>query len=226
MFSRLEYVWYSWDYKKHFDVKSPDWDIEKNLQPGSLATFIRRNPALEENLLLPDREVVSGTVGIPLNGRFNGDGSRRYRAVAKVETVHETVPFCDPWRAEQRCIIPVHAFWKSDVLPNLESRYRKVFMKDDSPMGIAGIWCSSIDAETDEEVLYFAMLSISGEGHPLVGRFHNGIRELRMPLILPTHRYESWLETSSGSVSELVTDCARLRLGVYPKFNRPKDQYL
>lgn len=224
MIERLIYVCESWDYRNYFEVASPDWEIDSFLSPGAQATFIRRNPTLDVNEWAPDRQVLSGTFGFPLK-RLNADGSPVCRPLARIESVQNIAPFCKAWHLGQRCIIPVHGYFRIDTCPVKGKKFRRVSKTSLEPMGIAGIWCSITAESEGDETFFFAMLTVNADHHPIIRQFRDEYAEKRMPLILSPEHYEAWLERKI-QMPALLNESASVGLTAYPAFHRPRNQYL
>lgn len=90
--------------------------------------------------------------------------------------------------------------------PNYESgkpvRWAVEISGDD--MGIAGIWADHPTFKSDdgEPLLSFAMLTVSGEGHPVFQRLHGPEDEKRMVVILEPADYTRWLDCPPAEATE------------------------
>jgi putative SOS response-associated peptidase YedK len=116
-------------------------------------------------------------------------GRRTYNA--RSETVAKLASFRDAWKRGQRCIVPAEGIFE----PNYESgravRWR-IQQPGEVPMGVAGIW-KNWTAPDGRKLVTFAMLTVTGAGHPVYQRMHKPGDEKRMVCILAPADYEAWL---------------------------------
>jgi putative SOS response-associated peptidase YedK len=87
----------------------------------------------------------------------------------------------------RRCILPVDGFdeWKAIKEQKAKQPYA-IAMKDGRPFGIGGLWENWRDPTSGEWIRTFAV--ITTDANELVAEIHN-----RMPLILASSDYNSWL---------------------------------
>ncbi|PJZ23961.1 DUF159 family protein [Leptospira hartskeerlii] len=106
---------------------------------------------------------------------------------AKSETIFELKSFKSKIY-NQRCIIPVDAFYESKGPSGNKQPY--VFrLKDKQPFGFAGVFSKWLNPDIGSEIVTFAI--ITTEANELVAKYHE---KKRMPVILPPESYESWLD--------------------------------
>ena len=131
----------------------------------------------------------------------------RLRALKLLEARNETVStakaFHDAWMANQRCIIPMQAFYEDDLRTGkpISTRIARV---DGNPMGVAGVWASWKDPETGEELLSYAILTINANSHQLMRRYGQPGSEKRMPAILGEGTYDAWLSARQDKAREFM----------------------
>ena len=119
-------------------------------------------------------------------------GRKTYNA--RSETVHELASFRNAWKRGQRCIIPAEEIYEPCWETGKAVRW-SIHDKDRLPMGIAGIYNTWRDFEGKEHHS-FAMLTVSGAGHPIFQRMHRPEDEKRMVLILSPSDFDDWLTCS------------------------------
>ena len=122
---------------------------------------------------------------------------------ARNETVSTSQAFRDAWLAGQRCIIPMQAFYEDDLRAGkaISTRIARV---DGQPMGAAGVWNSWKDAETGEEIISYALLTINANSHALMRRYGQPDAEKRMPAILGEGAYDAWLTARQDKAREFM----------------------
>ncbi|MBT0569602.1 SOS response-associated peptidase [Curvibacter sp. CHRR-16] len=116
----------------------------------------------------------------------------RHTYNARAETVHTKPSFRDAVRKQQRCIIPVQAFFEPDwrtgnALP------ARIAARDHSVLGVAGLW-SEWKSPRGEVLHSYAMLTVNADQHLLMNQFHKATDEKRMPVILDPYDYVDWLQ--------------------------------
>ena len=104
---------------------------------------------------------------------------------ARSESVATTPAFRDSFR-RKRCILPATGFFEwepkdSGRLPHY------ITLTGGRPMAFAGIWASWKDPETDEWMRSCSILTTSA--NDAISEIH-----ARMPVILPTERWDMWLD--------------------------------
>ena len=164
--------------------------------PTGLAPFIRRAGDAS------GRACVGGHFGLlPHFAKELAYGRRTYNA--RSETVDRLASFKKAWSNGQRCIVPVECIYEPCYETGKAVRWR-IQQPADVPFGIGGIWCAHpwMKDQTGEPVLSFAMLTVSGEGHPVFERMHRPNVEKRMVLVIDPAEYERWLQCP---IAEAVT---------------------
>lgn len=153
----------------------------------------------------------------------------RLRAIklldARNETASTAQAFRDAWLNNQRCIIPVMAFFEDDHRSGkpVPTRISRV---DGKPMGLAGLWARWQGPE-GEDILSFAVLNINANTHGLLHRYPPPGSERRMPAVLNEGAYDAWLSVRQDKAREFMRQYAANWLTANPVENKkdkiPKD---
>lgn len=180
--------------RKFFGVAPPSEATRVDMWPGDLGTFIRRHPHSDAgDDAVPSLEALHGLFG--LVPHWSSDAKiARHTYNARSETVSEKPSFRDAFRQNQRCIIPLEAFFEPDWRSGKAVAARIESVTGD-PLGIAGLW-SSWKSPQGEPLHSYTMLTINADAHGLMNQFHKPTDEKRMVVILPADRYQDWLEPS------------------------------
>ena len=126
------------------------------------------------------------------------DASIGFRTINGMsETAADKPAFRDAMR-QRRCLIPADAFYEWQRLGAKEKQPYSFGMIDDSVFAFAGLWERWRDP-AGESVETCTILTTKPNG--LVAGVHD-----RMPVILKTDDYESWLDPGVTNVT-LVADC-------------------
>jgi len=179
-------------YWRHFGVEPPVDLIRLDMWPGYVGAFIRRHPHADVgDEAAPEREALAGMFGlVPHWSQDTNISKHTYNA--RSETVAEKPSFRDAWRKGQHCIIPAEAFFEPDWRSG-KAVPTRIFRADGEPLGIAGLW-SVWKSPQGEWMHIYTMLTINADEHPLMRLFHKPTDEKRMVAILPSERYQDWLE--------------------------------
>ena len=153
----------------------------------------------------------------------------RLRAIkllhARNETASTAQAFRDAWLNNQRCIIPVMAFFEDDHRSGkpVSTRISRI---DGKPMGLAALWARWQGPE-GEDILSFAVLNISANTHGLLHRYQPPGNERRMPAVLSEGAYDAWLTVRQDKAREFMRQYAANWLTANPVENKkdkiPKD---
>lgn len=110
---------------------------------------------------------------------------------ARGESIFEKASFKNAAKYK-RCIIYLDAFYEYLHL-NKQTYPFRIFMKDGSPMAVAGLWEEYTDKSTNE--IYKTFSIVTTEANELMKKIHNNpkIDGPRMPLILPKEKQNDWL---------------------------------
>jgi len=160
--------------------------------PGYMGAFIRRHPHADVgDEAVPPREALAGMFGlVPHWSQDTKISKHTYNA--RSETVAVKPSFRDAWRKSQHCIIPAEAFFEPDWRSG-KAVPTRIAKADGEPLGIAGLW-SVWKSPKGEWMHSYTMLTINADEHPLMRLFHKPTDEKRMVAILPSQRYQDWLE--------------------------------
>lgn len=181
-----------------FGVERPPGEIPLEFTPEAwptgLAPFIRRaEPG--------GRALAAGHFGLlPHFAKEIAYGRRTYNA--RSETVHELVSFKRAWARGQRCIVPTEAIYEPCWESGKAVRWC-IQQPGDVPLGIGGIWTEHpwLTAPDGAPLLSFAMLTVSGAGHPVFQRMHRPTDEKRMVLIIDPAEYDRWLQCTPAEAA-------------------------
>ena len=153
----------------------------------------------------------------------------RLRAIkllhARNETASTAQAFRDAWLNNQRCIIPIMAFFEDDYRSGkpVSTRISRI---DGKPMGLAGLWARWQGPE-GEDILSFAALNINANSHGLLHRYQPPGNERRMPSILNEGAYDAWLSVRQDKAREFMRQYPANWLTANPVENKkdkiPKD---
>jgi putative SOS response-associated peptidase YedK len=178
-------------YMRHFGVEPPD-DLGKvDLWPGYSGSFIRRHPHADVgDEAVPQREALAGLFGLVPHWSIDTKITR-HTYNARSETAAAKPSFREAWKRAQHCIIPAEAFYEPDWRTGKPIPTR-IARADGEPMGIAGLW-SWWKSPKGEVVHSYTMLTIKADDHPLLRLFYKPTDEKRMVVILPSERYQQWL---------------------------------
>lgn len=189
-------------YLRHFGVEPPADPGKHDLWPGYLGAFIRRHPNFDlGDEAVPPREAMTGLFG--LVPHWSQDTKiARHTFNARSETVAEKPSFRDAWKRAQHCIIPAEALFEPDWRSG-KSVPTRIVRADGEPLGIAGLW-SVWKSPKGEWVHSYTMLTVNADNHPLMRKFHKPTDEKRMVVILPTDRYEEWLQAPAEHSLEFI----------------------
>ncbi len=121
---------------------------------------------------------------------------------AIAETASTSKNFRDAWLQNQRCIVPMQAFWVDDwrsgkALPTRISRV------DGKPMAVAGLWASWSGPE-GAPLLSFTLLTVNANNHALMRRYRPAGNDVNMPVILNEGAVDAWLTVRIEKAKEFM----------------------
>ena len=189
-------------YFRYFGVEPPADPGRHDLWPGYLGAFIRRHPNADvgDEAVAP-REAVAGLFG--LVPHWSQDTKiARHTFNARSETVAEKPSCREAWKRAQHCIVPADSIFEPDWRSG-KSVATRIVRADGEPLGIAGLW-SSWRSPKGEMLLSYTMLTVNADDHPLMRMFHKPTDEKRMVVILPTDRYQDWLQAPAEHSMEFL----------------------
>jgi putative SOS response-associated peptidase YedK len=140
---------------------------------------------------VPEREALAGTFGL-LPHWATDTKIARNTYNARSETVAEKPSFREAWKRAHNCIIPAETFFEPDWR-SVKAIPTRIANTSGEPLGIAGLWSAWKDPQ-GHTLHSFTMLTINADHHPLMNRFHKPADEKRMIVILPSERYDDWLQ--------------------------------
>ncbi len=133
------------------------------------------------------------------------DGRLRAVKLAQVKSdlASTGTAFRDAWLNNQRCIVPMMAFFTNDHRGGkpLPTRIARV---DGLPMGAAGVWARWRDPEDGSELFSFAIITINATAHGLMNRYGPPGGEKTMPAILNEGAYDAWLGARAAQAKEFL----------------------
>lgn len=178
-------------YRRFFGVDPAPLPGRYDVWPGYQGTFIRAHPNADTaDDAVPWAETVNGLFGlVPHWATDTKITKSTYNA--RTETVAQKPSFRDAVQRNQRCIVPVDAFFEPDWRSGTAVATR-IASSDGAPLGIAGLW-SSWRSPTGDWLHSYTMLTINAQAHTLMNQFHKPADEKRMVVILPPERYQDWL---------------------------------
>jgi len=207
-------------YLKVFGVEPPPQDGKLDMWPGYLGAFIRKHPhANVGDEAVPKAEAANGLFGlVPHWATDTKITKSTYNC--RSESASQKPSFRDAFKRNQRCIIPVDAFYEPDWRSGraVATRIEHV---DGEPIGIAGLWSSWKDPKNGW-VHSFTMLTINADAHPLMKQFHKPTDEKRMVAILQARSYRDWID-GSGSIADFMQPFDANQLLVKPETSRKAD---
>lgn len=122
---------------------------------------------------------------------------------ARTETVAEKPSYRGAWKARRFCLVPMERFYEPCWETGKAVKW-SIHRKDQEPFAVAGIWENWTDRETGEIVTSFSMLTINGDGHPVMGRFHRPGDERRSLVVVEPSRWLEWLIATTERAKEML----------------------
>jgi putative SOS response-associated peptidase YedK len=127
----------------------------------------------------------------------------RHTYNARSETVAQQPSYRTAWAQGQFGLVPVDHFYE----PNYESGKAvrwKIAVSSNAPFAIACLWEQWRDPATQTPLASFTMLTVNADHHPVMQRFHKAGDEKRMPVIVPTELYHTWLEADQITARTVI----------------------
>jgi putative SOS response-associated peptidase YedK len=164
---------------EHFDAVpfEDDWEPRYNIAPTQPVPVVRQTPNFRELALMRWGLIPSWAT----------DPSIGLRTInARAETITTTASFRDPLRT-QRCLIPADGFYEWKRAGRSKQPY--CFEVEDGEMfAFAGLWDRWIGPH-GKEIESCTIITTMPNSHPV--DIHD-----RMPVVLPSCAYASWLNPS------------------------------
>lgn len=178
-------------YRRYFGVDPAPQPGRYDVWPGYEGTFIRAHPnAGAPDDRVPLAETCNGLFGlVPHWATDTKITKSTYNA--RSETAAQKPSFREAFVRNQRCIVPVDAFFEPDWRSG-KAVSTRIEARDGAPLGIAGLWSSWRSPKRDW-VHSYTVLTINAQAHTLMNQFHKPADEKRMVVILPPERYQDWL---------------------------------
>lgn len=127
----------------------------------------------------------------------------RHTYNARSETVAQKPSYRTAWAQGQFGLVPVDHFYE----PNYESGKAvrwKIAVSSNAPFAIACLWEQWNDPATQTPLASFTMLTVNADHHPVMQHFHKAGDEKRMPVIVPTEFYHTWLEADQTTARTVI----------------------
>ena len=138
---------------------------------------------------------------IPVWAKDRTFARRTYNA--RSETVAEKPSYRGAWKARRFCLVPMERFFEPCWEKGKAVKW-SIHRQDQQPFAVAGIWENWTDRETGEIVSSFSMLTINGDGHPVMGRFHRPGDERRSLVVVEPSRWLEWLSATTERAKEML----------------------
>ncbi|MFZ4285567.1 SOS response-associated peptidase [Variovorax sp. HJSM1_2] len=190
-----------------FHVAPPAALGARDMWPRKPGLCIRARPAeadAPEGATIT-RELIPAQWGlVPHWVKSASDG--KLRATKLVNAVAETAAnsknFRDAWLQNQRCIVPMQAFWVDDLRSGkaVPTRISRV---DGKPMAVAGLWASWSGPE-GEPLLSYTLLTVNSNSHALMRRYKPAGNDGFMPVILNEGAVDAWLTVRIEKAKEFM----------------------
>lgn len=148
-------------------------------------------------------------------------GVKRFSTMnARAETVGQLRSFAPSWRAGQRCLVPMHAFFEPNWETGSAVRW-KIGIADESPFAVAGLYRSWHEADGSES-FSFTQLTINADEHPLMKRFHRPGDEKRSLVIVPRSHYDDWLACTNAEQARTYLNLCPAEMMIAVPAQKPK----
>jgi putative SOS response-associated peptidase YedK len=171
--------------RKHYKL-TEEYSLQPryNIGPGQEIDVIRRTPYSGQYELVP---MLWGLIPFWAKERKIG-----YKMInARAETIEEKAFFKKSFQ-QCRCLIPANGFyeWKKREARNKKQPYF-IQRQDDDIFSFAGLWSRWTDKANGDIVESCVIITTSPNS--MLARIHN-----RMPVILPSVKYNDWMDPNSG----------------------------
>jgi putative SOS response-associated peptidase YedK len=164
--------------------------------PGYAAPIIRQSGDRQ------GADVSTAIFGlIPAWAKDRSFAKRTYNA--RSETVAEKPSYRGAWRAQRFCLVPMEQFYEPCWETGKAVRW-SIHRRDSEAFAVAGIWENWTDRATGEIVTSFSMLTINGDGHEVMGRFHRLGDERRSLVIVEPNNWNIWLTATTEQAKAML----------------------
>jgi putative SOS response-associated peptidase YedK len=138
---------------------------------------------------------------IPVWAKDRTFARRTYNA--RTETVGEKPSYRGAWKARRFCLVPMERFFEPCWETGKAVKW-SIHRQDGQDFAVAGIWDNWTDRDTGEIVSSFSMLTINGDGHPVMGRFHRPGDERRSLVVVEPPRWLDWLSATTDHAKDML----------------------
>ena len=207
-------------YREIFGVEPPSSATDRHMFPRKIGHFIRAvpvaptppaaptEPSPDETpapAVPPARELVAAQWGlVPHWVKSASDGKLRAPKLvnARSETASTTQNFRDAWLQNQRCIVPMQAFYVDDLRSGkaVPTRISRI---DGKPMGVAGLWASWTGPD-GVPFLSYTVLTVNANNHALMRLYGPAGNDKHMPVILNEGAVDAWLTVRIEKAKEFM----------------------
>ena len=171
-----------------------DREYPPETYPGYLAPMVRSNST---------GELQCALAGFGLVPYWAEDKKfPRHTYNCRSETVASKPSFRNAWRNNQRCLIPMTAFFEPHYGSGKPVRWR-IERADGDPIMVAGIF-DTWRAPDADWWLSFSMLAINADSDPLMKQFHAPTDEKRSLVAIDRANWAQWLNTGNADVHHLL----------------------
>jgi putative SOS response-associated peptidase YedK len=122
---------------------------------------------------------------------------------ARSETVAEKPSYRGAWRAHRFCLVPMERFYEPCWETGKAVRW-SIHHRDAEAFAVAAIWENWTDRVTGEIVTSFSMLTINGDGHEVMGRFHRPGDERRSLVVVDQCDWGRWLRATTAEANAML----------------------
>jgi putative SOS response-associated peptidase YedK len=186
--------------------RAVDFEYPQHAYPGYAAPIVVKaassSGGATDTSNRPGLDVVSAQFGlIPVWSKDRNFGKRTYNA--RSETVAEKPSYRGAWRARRFCLVPMERFYEPCWETGKAVKW-SIHRRDSEAFAVAGIWENWTDRATGEIVTSFSMLTINGDGHEVMGRFHRPGDELRSLVIVKPENWNDWVTATTEQAREML----------------------
>jgi putative SOS response-associated peptidase YedK len=195
-------------------VAAPDAAAEATTAPGETAA---PEVVVKVPVAPPTRMLVAAQWGlVPHWVKSASDAKLRAPKLvnAKSDLASTGTAFREAWLNNQRCIVPMTAFYEDDLRTGkaIPTRVARI---DGKPMGVAGLWARWQGAD-GEVIISYALLTVNANNHALLHRYQQPGSEKSMPVILNEGAYDAWLSVRQDKAKEFMRQYAAQWLTANP----------
>ncbi|WP_010587869.1 SOS response-associated peptidase [Schlesneria paludicola] len=176
--------------QEHFSIARgldviKDWSPRYNVGPTTPVPCVRVIADSRELFSARWGLIPSGTTGVKPTGSFN----------AKSETLVTCPLYQDAFKS-RRCLVIASGFYEWQFLSPHDSQPYYITLRSGAPMAMAGVWESW--QSSDGEFLETCAICTT-KSNSMMERIYD-----RMPVILPTERFDQWLDPMNQDSSTLL----------------------